>query len=91
MTILRNGKEQKVEVTLEARPTSSTQTTSSQAQSGQAFLGIKAIPLDPAIIQAMNLPANAQGLLIQQVEKGSPAEAAGLVASSKSVLINGKM
>jgi len=91
MTLLRNGKEQKVEVTLEARPTSNTQSTSSHAQSGQAFLGIKAIPLNSAIIQAMNLPANAEGLLIQQVEKGSPAEAAGLIASSKSVLVSGKV
>lgn len=50
------------------------------AQGGTArrsFLGVDAQPLDPALEAALKLPSG-RGALIASVEKGSPAEAAGL-------------
>jgi serine protease Do len=100
LTILRSGKEQTVDVTLEARPA---QTTTAQLPtlpngnhngntipSGTAWLGISAQPLVPAIAQAMGLDNNQTGVLVQQVVAGSPADQAGLKGSFKPVQINGQ-
>jgi S1-C subfamily serine protease len=38
----------------------------------------------------MNLPANQQGVLVEQVESGSPAEQAGLQAGSQPLTVNGQ-
>ena len=38
----------------------------------------------------MNLPADQQGVLVEQVQPGSLAEKAGLQAGSKSITINGQ-
>ncbi|HEY7375722.1 MAG TPA: trypsin-like peptidase domain-containing protein [Polyangia bacterium] len=43
----------------------------------RSFLGVDAQPLDPALESALRL-ASGKGALIASVEKGSPAEAAGL-------------
>jgi serine protease Do len=43
----------------------------------RSFLGVDAQPLDPALETALRLPSG-RGALIASVEKGSPAEAAGL-------------
>jgi serine protease Do len=43
----------------------------------RAYLGVDAQPLDPALEVAFKIPS-ARGALIASVEKGSPAEAAGL-------------
>ncbi len=92
LTILRNGKEQKLEVTLAARPTDNAQQqASAQTSSAPVYLGIKAIPLDAGLITALQLPINAQGLLIQSIETGSPADEAGLKPSTQDMLVNGKL
>ena len=46
--------------------------------------------LTPAIAQAMNLPANQQGVLIEQVASGSPADKAGLRGSYMPMTVNGQ-
>ena len=43
----------------------------------RSYLGVDAQPIDPALAEAMRL-ASTRGALIASVEKGSPAEAAGL-------------
>ena len=43
----------------------------------RSFLGVDAQPIDPALEAALRLPSS-RGALIASVEKGSPAEAAGL-------------
>lgn len=104
VTILRNGKQQTVSVTLGSRPTTSPQATTSQNSnpfqnapnqgqgntSGSAYLGISGTTLTQGIAQAMNLPTNQTGVLVQQVQPGSPAASAGLRASSKSATVNGQ-
>jgi serine protease Do len=49
----------------------------SGAGTRRAYLGVDAQPLDPALEVAFKIPS-ARGALIASVEKGSPAEAAGL-------------
>ena len=91
LTIIRNGKQETVDVTLLARPaqTASTQITASNTQP-RVWLGIAGESLIPDINQAMNLPSDQQGILIEQVQAGSPADKAGLRGSFKPILVNGQ-
>ena len=92
LTILRNGKQQTVDVTLAARPSSSG-SGSVTAQSGSAqgiTLGILGTTLDSSIANAMNLPSGQQGVLVTQVESGSLADTAGLRGGNTSVTVNGQ-
>lgn len=92
LTILRNGKQQNVDVTLDARP-SSNASSSTTAQSGNTqgiTLGILGTTVDSSIANAMNLPNGVQGVLVTQVEPGSLADTAGLRGGNTSVTINGQ-
>jgi serine protease Do len=99
LTVLRDGKEQSVDVTLGSRPPANTQASQVPSQpntnpntpqqgQGQAWLGIAGQPLTADINKEMNLPDNQQGVLVEQVQAGSPADKAGLQGSFKPVLIN---
>ena len=101
LNVLRSGKEIQVDVTLAARP-AQTQVSQQAPQSGQgqqplqripgsSFLGISAVPLSVDIAKAINLPDTTTGILVQQVQSGSPADSAGLKGSSKPTLIQGRM
>ncbi len=93
LTILRDGKQQTIDVTLAARPSSQDRNTTSANQPSQVagiYLGISGLTVDQTIANAMNLPADQQGVLVEQVQPGSLAEKAGLQAGSKSITINGQ-
>jgi 2-alkenal reductase len=97
LTILRNGQQQDVKVTLAARPASTAQTTTNTAPStnrgnttGRPWLGIQGLDLTSDLANAMNLSANQSGVLIDQVQPNSPAEQAGLQGGSKIVTLNGQ-
>ncbi|GAP14621.1 trypsin-like serine protease, typically periplasmic, contain C-terminal PDZ domain [Longilinea arvoryzae] len=91
LTLLRDGKEMTVDVTLSARPaTASTSQSQSSVQPGSIWLGVTVEPLTSDIATQMGLPQDQTGLLIEQVEAGSPADTAGLQGSFVPVLINGK-
>jgi serine protease Do len=53
------------------------------------YLGISGISMTPDIAQAMNLPADTRGALVEQVSSGDPADKAGLQPSTNTVTING--
>jgi S1-C subfamily serine protease len=91
LTILRDGKEMSLDVTLEARATTTTQeqNTNPKAES-RAWLGIAGLSLTPEVNKEMNLPQDQTGVLVEQVQSGSPADQAGLKGSYKPVLINGQ-
>ncbi len=92
LTVLRDGKEVTLNVTLAARPSSSSkQVSSTTSQAGEAYLGIKGVDLDAAINKAIGLPADTQGVLIVQVEATSPAGKAGLKGGSKPALVEGQI
>ena|SRR5436305_165356 len=54
-----------------------------------AFLGISGGTITPELAKALNLPVG-QGVIVQQVVKGGPADKAGLEAGSTSATINGQ-
>jgi S1-C subfamily serine protease len=87
LTIIRDGQEQQVELVLQPRPT----TPEPELQEvEEAWLGILATTLTPAVAEAMGLPAGQTGVLVGQVVPGSPAEEAGLLGSSVPAEIDGQ-
>ncbi len=91
LTVLRQGEEEKVQVTLEARPAAEAQRPPVEAGENRgAWLGITGLTVTPDIAAAMKLPSNQQGVLIAQVVQGSPADEAGLRGSDEPVTINGQ-
>ena len=91
LTVLRDGKEMTVDLTLAARPEQSTaQSSSGTGSTAGAYLGIDGVTLTSQIDQAMNLPSNLSGVLVETVEPGGPADQAGLLASTETVTLNGQ-
>lgn len=104
LTILRDGKERTVDVTLAARP--GTQTQEEQEPSSQAtpetqeqpkpgtgssaWLGIQGMTLTSQIAQAMDLSSRQEGVLVVEVTPDSPAEKVGLLGSFRTVEIDGQ-
>jgi S1-C subfamily serine protease len=54
-----------------------------------AFLGLNALPVTKKLAQLFHLPTS-QGLLVQDVQSGSGADKAGLVAGTTSVVVDGE-
>jgi serine protease Do len=91
LTILRDGKQKSVDVTLAARPSSDERAKLNPQFASQGIhLGIAGLNVDQSIAKEMNLPDGQQGVLVEQVEPGSLADTAGLRAGSKSVTIGGQ-
>jgi serine protease Do len=96
LTLLRDGKEQKMDVTLEARPARTPQGPQQSPQQNQpstaqgVWLGIAGQTMSAEIAREMKLPDTQTGVLVEQVQSGSPADAAGLRGSDKPVEINGQ-
>jgi len=93
LSILRNGKQQDIQVTLEARPahqTAQAPASSPNEASPRVWLGITGGTLTPDIAQAMNLDSDQTGALVVKVEKGSPADEAGIKGGDKEVSIGGQ-
>lgn len=91
LTIMRDGKEETVEVTPAARPAADKpdKATEPPRNSG-VWLGIRGVEVTPEIAQALKLPAGQTGVLVEQVEVNSPADAASLRGSFKPTTINGE-
>ena len=91
LTILRDGQEDTVSATLAARPqaTEPPTQTATASQKGPS-LGVQGIDLTPEIAQAMNLPTNQQGVLVEQIVLDSPADKADLNGSYMAAPINGR-
>lgn len=53
------------------------------------YLGISGTDMTPDIAQAMNLPAETRGALVETVVTGGPSDKAGLQGSNTDVTING--
>jgi S1-C subfamily serine protease len=90
LTLLRDGSETQVNVTLEARPGKTAPQTETAQASGSLWLGILGQTLNADLAEAMDLSTDQQGVLVQQVEGNSPADEAGLRGSFKPLDINGQ-
>jgi serine protease Do len=88
LAVLRGGENEMVEVTLAARRTTEPMANQSESSGRGAWLGIMGMTLTPEIAQTMDLDQNQRGVLVEQVEAGSPADKAGLRGSYKPVKID---
>ncbi len=89
--ILRNGKQQTLDVTLAARPASDQRASENSPSSVSGIhLGILGTNMDASIAKEMNLPNDQQGVLVEQVQPGSLADTMGLRAGTKMVTVNGQ-
>ena len=97
ITVLRDGKQMDVEVALSARPgesapqAASSQETQPDNQPTQAYLGIAGTDLTDQQAEEMQLPAGQPGILVAQVEPGSPADQAGLQSGDVITALDGQM
>ncbi len=112
LTVLRNGSQTKVDVTLEARPDQAPAVANTSpvipnnptnpntpqnpntpnnpgTTNNRVYLGITGLAVTSDVASAMNLDPNTQGVLIEQVQTGSPADNAGLQGGSQQATIGG--
>jgi len=99
LTVLRQGREETLQVTLGSRPGSTAASGQSQTPGqgetpgttrSRGRMGIVGTTLTPAMAQAMDLSQDQAGVLVVQVQSGSPAAEAGLRGSSTEVTIDGQ-
>jgi S1-C subfamily serine protease len=91
LTVLRQGKEVQIQVTLGARPGSEAEPPQARSEEqGGAWLGIAGLTVTPEIAQSMGLDSDQAGVLVEQVVQDSPADQAKLRASNESVTIDGQ-
>jgi serine protease Do len=105
LTVIRDGTTREIKVTLGERPTSTAivpvtpqQDESSAPQQQEepstsqvtTWLGIMAMSMNPQLAEAMDLSTDQQGVLVGQIQSGSPADKAGLRGSDKAVTLNGQ-
>ena len=99
LTVLRQGREETLQVTLGSRPGSTVASGQSQTPGqgetpgttrSRGRMGIVGTTLTPAMAQAMDLSQDQAGVLVVQVQSGSPAAEAGLRGSSTEVTIDGQ-
>jgi serine protease Do len=94
LTLLRDGAETNIDLTLAARP-ATTETQSAAAEPQQrvqpgAWLGIRGLDLVPEIAEAIDLPQDQAGVLVQAVEVGSPADLAGVLGGDRAITAGGQ-
>lgn len=97
LTILRDGQQEVVSVTLAPRPKPEAEPIAQQGSDQaiqpvepQAWLGILGAPVTPEVAEVMELPADQLGVLVQQVQPGSPADDAGLQGSTETITVDGQ-
>ena len=87
LSLLRDGKQETLEVTLAARPSTEERDVS---QERGVRLGIQGTTIDEAIADEMELPNGQQGVLVEQVEPNGLAEAAGLRGGDRTVTLDSR-
>lgn len=92
LTLLRDGKEQTVTATLQARPSAEERASTDQTPvtTSGIHLGILGGTLTSDLAEAMNLSKDQQGVLVEEVQPGGLAEQAGLQGSATPVTIQGQ-
>jgi serine protease Do len=93
LTIVRDGREQTIEVTLAARPADEekeVQVPADTGSTGGGWLGIQGLTLAPEMAEAMDLTADQQGVLVVEVVRDTPADEAGLRGGDRDFEIDGQ-
>jgi S1-C subfamily serine protease len=98
LTVLRDGSQQNIDVTLGERPAASQNQQQNNlpnlaplptTPAGGAYLGIVPVTLTSDIAAAMKLASNQTGVLVAGVSPGTPAADAGLQAGTTPFNLNG--
>ena len=82
LTLLRDGKEKQIEVTLASRGQHS-------QLAGTPWIGVQIMSLNKDLAEAAGVDKDLEGVLVVQIVSNSPAEKAGLKGSYKTVEIQG--
>jgi serine protease Do len=99
LTVIKDGKEKSLEATLIARPSTVEEVSTQETQATQepqtnssssVKMGVAVTTMTPSIASAMGLPEDQKGVLILEIEQGSPANSAGLIGGYTPVIINSK-
>lgn len=91
LTVLRDGRQVAVDLTLQPRPEEQGQRASTAtSRTGQAWLGVNGVTLTPALGQAIGVGRNQPGVLVLNVTGGSPADEAGIRGGFRPTILNGQ-
>jgi Do/DeqQ family serine protease len=92
LSILRDGKQQDLRAHLTELTTDNTRSRESEGESGASpsggKLGITVIPMTSDLAAQIGVPKNTRGIVVEQVDPGSPAAAAGIEAGDVIQEIN---
>lgn len=78
LTILHDGKSKDVTVHVGNMPNEQTASNEQGQEEHHARVGVALAPLSPDLRNQLDIPDGTKGAVVQQVQPGSPAEAAGL-------------
>jgi serine protease Do len=87
--IIRDGKSQTVPVTLEALDSKRSDAKAGQ-EHGKARWGLGLMELEPDVRDQLQLPANVHGVVVTNVQPGSPADNAGISRGDVIAEVNRK-
>jgi serine protease Do len=89
LLVLRDGAEKTISVTLGTFPEQPGEAAEAEEDAGTAHLGMTLRNLTPEMAERLDLPANAKGALVWDVESGSAADDSGLRRGDLVVSVNG--
>jgi serine protease Do len=90
VTVLRDGKKKKLEVTLEQMPDEEGGVEPAAQESGTSDWGFDSEPLDAELAARLELEEGTRGMVVTEVEPGSPADQAGLTRRDVILEVNKK-
>jgi serine protease Do len=78
LSVLHDGQSKDITVKVGTLPNEQTASNDNQGNDHHAQIGLALAPLSPDVRNQLDMPDNTKGALVQGVQPGSPAEAAGL-------------
>jgi serine protease Do len=80
LSVLRDGQTKDVSVKVGTLPAEQTASNDNQGNDHHAQIGLALAPLSPDMRSQLDVPDGTKGVVVQGVQPGSPADAAGLQA-----------